>query len=97
MGGVTARRDDWLGIRRALVDAYARRGDRDRDAVAALSAAIDDAARGEGAARLARALWTHRASWPRRSGVPAIDALALGMRLRRKLRRIGPDVAGVPG
>ncbi|MFZ5657860.1 MAG: glycosyltransferase family 2 protein [Pseudomonadota bacterium] len=97
MGGVTTRRDDWLGIRRALVDAYARRGDRGREAVAALSAALQRAAAGDGTAPLARELWAHRTSWPRRSGLPGLDALALGLRLRRKLRRSVRDLARVPG
>lgn len=97
MGGVTTRRDDWLGIRRALVDAYARRGDRAREAVAALSAALQQAAVGDGMAPLVRELWAHRTSWPRRSGVPALDAVALGLRLRRKLRRSGSDLARAPG
>ena len=97
MGGVATRRDDWLGIRRALIDAYARRGHRDREAVEVLAAAIDEVARGEGVAQLVQALWTHRASWPRRTGVPALDALMLGLRLQRKLRRSARDLAGVPG
>lgn len=97
MGGVATRRDDWLGIRRALVDAYARRGGRGREAVAALASALDRAAAGEGVASLARVLWAHRGSWPRRSGVAALDTLALGLRLARKLQRARRHIAGVPG
>lgn len=94
MGQQRVRRDDWLGIRRALVAAYAERGGRMREVAAEISAAMGAAENGDRTA-LPRVLWTHRGAWPARIGIAALDTLALGARLQRRLRRAaGTATAG---
>lgn len=87
MGHVAGKGEDWLAIRWALVAAYARRGGRGRAEVERLHRAMQDVAAGRGPGALARALWAHRRAWPRRVGHAGIDAVLLGLKLRRRLRR----------
>ncbi|TBR11365.1 MAG: glycosyltransferase family 2 protein [Lysobacter sp.] len=84
-----ALRDDWLACRLALLTAYATRALRHNEAAADFVRAINASAAGS-ANRLAALAWSHRVAAPRWSGLPALDALHLYLRLQRKARRARP-------